>query len=112
MKQYVNNVGATYVAINMFGWAAAQSPWAAMAKLELTLDGKQIKIGSNAYEKHTKEVMLYYIPNEEKFAGIQNHVPVDSQGNSYGIPLYAGTPNQKIIHNTLTTINQPICKSQ
>ena len=104
MKQHVNTVGATYVAINFLGWAAARSPWAAMAKLELSLNGKQVKVGSDAYEKQTKEVMLYYIPNEEEFAGIQGYVPVDANGNRYGIPLYAGTQDQNlnIIHNTLT----------
>lgn len=104
MKQYANNVGATYLAINFLGWATGSSPWVAMAKLELTLDGKQVKVGSDAYEKHTKEIILYYIPSEEEFAGIQDYMPVDSHGNPYGIPLYAGTQehNQNIVQNKLT----------
>jgi hypothetical protein len=103
MKQHVNTVGATYVAINFLGWAAARSPWAAMAKLELSLDGKRVTVGSDAYEKLTKEVSLFYIPDEEKFTGIQEYHPVDADGNPYGVPLYAGTQerNEKVILNTL-----------
>ena len=103
MSKHINTVGASYLAVNFLGWATATSPWGALGKLELAMSSKRITVGSDQFKKCTDEVYLYYLPDESKFEGTNNYAPIDKDGNPYGIPLYAGTPerHQKSIKEIL-----------
>jgi hypothetical protein len=103
-KTHINTVGASYFAVNAFGWATARSPWEAISKLDLTSDGRAMKLGSGQYLQATREVQLWYLPDESKFVGTKFYAPVDAEGSQYGIPLYGGKSphNERVIHDRLT----------
>jgi hypothetical protein len=102
-QKHINNVGAAYFAVNYLGWATAATPWGALAKLDLNMSGKRSSVGSKAYDEQTEGVRLYYLPDESKFAGTDEHRPVDASGQPYGTPLYIGrhTGNEKIVKDVL-----------
>jgi len=94
MKAHVNNAGAAYLAVNGLGWAVAPTPWEAIAKLDLRGPRKQVpKLGSSAWSESSELVNLFYLPNEEEFAGLEWFAPVDADGKPYGVPLYCGAHN-------------------
>lgn len=93
-KAYVNNAGAAYLAVNGLGWAVAPTPWEAIAKLDLRGPRKQVpKLGSPAWSEASELVSLFYLPNEEEFAGLEWFAPVDADSKPYGVPLYCGDHN-------------------
>ena len=97
-KAYIDNAGAAYLAVNYLGWAVAPSPWEAIAKLDLRgPSGKGVKIGSSEWDSASEQVSLFYLPNEEEFAGLDWFAPVDADGKPYGVPLYCGNHNAALV---------------
>ena len=104
IKPHVNSVGACYFASNFFGWATAKTPWQALAKLDLTASRKP-RPSAKVLASAKDAVCLYYIPNEDTFAGTKSYSPVDANDQPYGICLYAGGEsehNEKLVFNELT----------
>jgi hypothetical protein len=97
-KAYVNNNGAAYLAVNALGWAVAPSPWEAIAKLDLRgPNGAGVRFGSSKWDSASAAVSLFYLPNEEEFAGLEWYAPVDADGKPYGVPLYCGDHNAALV---------------
>ena len=98
-KTHVNSAGASYFAVNAFGWATAKTPWEAMANLDLVASGNTPSVKGPKFKKATEDVSLYYLPDEDAFQGTNFYAPVDKDGKPYGIPIYVGLSehNEKII---------------
>jgi hypothetical protein len=104
IKPHVNSVGACYFASNFFGWATAKTPWQALAKLDLSAC-RRPRLSPKLLAFAKDEVCLYYIPNEDTFAGVKSYSPVDRNDKPYGVCLYAGREsehNEKLVFNELT----------
>ena len=102
-KSHVNSVGACYFASNFLGWATAKTPWQALAKLDLSVS--RTRPSAKVLASAKDAVCLYYIPNEDTFAGVKSYSPVDANDKPYGICLYAGGEsehNEKLVFNELT----------
>ena len=96
-----NSVGAAYLAVNFLGWATGKTPWQAMAFLNLNLENKRPKIGSQEFFDQTVDVSLYYLPDESKFKGTNYFGPVDESGEPYGVPLYCASRNDQFVKTKL-----------
>lgn len=105
-KPYVNSTGASYFAVNAFGWATARTPWEAIGKLDLTASGRDPKLGSPKFNDIAGEIQLWYLPNEDDFKGTSCYCPIDKDGNQYGIPLFAGQGehNEELVSKLLTRL--------
>lgn len=103
-----NSQGAAYFAVNFIGWATGKTPWEALSGLDLDMSGKRITIGAKTFDEKTKEVHLYYLPDEKKFKGTEMFAPIDDEQNPCGVLLYAGlsTHNEKVVFNNLFQVKQ------
>lgn len=103
-KDHINTQGASYFASNAFGWATARTPWEALAKLDLSYNGKRPSLNSKTFAETTKSVMLWFLPDEDKFQRIENYCPADAEGKQYGVCLFAGTHefNERAVFNKLS----------
>jgi hypothetical protein len=104
-SKHINSQGSTYYAANAYGWSCAKTPWEALAKLDLYGNGKKVNtLSSRNFEDATDHTMLFFIPDESKFAGTEYYVPVDEKGEQIGVCLFASTSerNERIVKERLS----------
>lgn len=103
-----NSQGAAYFAVNFIGWATGRTPWEALSKLNLDMSGKRVTIGAKTFDEKTKEVHLYYLPDEDEFKSTEMFSPVNDKQEPCGVLLYAGlsTHNENLVFNNLFQIKQ------
>ena len=109
-KNTYNQVGATYLAVNINGWSYDRCPFVALSELflEIGFSGETPKYRSKKWEELARATSLWYIPNYEDCVGTSNFQPVDKDGKCCGVLLSSSTErNDHHIQKTLKELVIP-----
>jgi len=82
-----NQVGATYLAVNINGYSYDKSPFVALSGLWIETLGKTPRYRSKQWEELARKTSLWYIPNYEDCVGTSNYEPVDKDNLCCGVLL-------------------------
>ncbi len=106
-EKATNTQGATYCAINSYGWAIATNPFEAMGKLDLDYKGTRPKVGSPKFDELTSRVNIYFLPDASKLDHFNKMEPVDFENNICGVPIFLGNNsdyNEKIVQRFIPSV--------
>lgn len=95
-----NANGGTYIVISPYGWQMDKNPFRAFMLLaEQSLvtgsfpKAADRKSNGSIFDKSDDGVLVYFVKDEDKFAGTSWFHPIDEDDNPIGVLVYGGDRN-------------------